>query len=550
MRQEKINALIRTNQVNAVNNKQLKHNGGSKGWWDTANRITGRKTQGTLVSSVISPNVINTYFQTINIDDEYEAPTRLQIPAGTHLPTVNECDVRNLLSHQKQTASGPDEFPYWLWRNYFHHLAAVITKIFNCSLRHQTVPSLWKLANVSPIPKESPLTECNQLRPISLTNIIMRIFECLICKQEVSPILKSAIGPDQFAYKKGHNTTMALIKCQHFWLERLERDAAFVRAFSFDFSKAFDSVSHCILFSKLALHDINPYIKNWIISFLCDCRQRVVLDGVVTSFLNVNRGVPQGTVLGPLLFSIMVNDIKLVSPKTLLIKYADDITANVPFTTGSNLTDSSHCEVENIKRWADKNLMTLNMKKTFEMVVKGKTTMPLPEPVDRITRKSKLKLLGVTVNEDPCNWDVQFENMLSKASSRLYILRVCKYYGFTLQQLTLLFDSLIMSLFTYAIEVWASAHYSKYLSNIDKFCKRALRYGYTSKYTPIMDVIRMKDRLLWDEITSDSANPLHALLPAQRARSLRKRGHNYILPPVRTERFKRCFFNRCLFEFV
>ena len=133
--------------------------------------------------------------------------------------------------------------------------------------------------------------------------------------------------------------------------------------------------------------------------------------------------------------------------------------------------------------------------------------------------------------------------MLSKATSRLYILRVCKYYGYSLQELTLLFDSLIMSLFTYAIEVWASAHYSKYLSHIDKFCKRALRYGYTSKYTPIMDVIKMKDRLLWDEITSDSANPLHEFLPAQRARSLRKRGHNYILPPVRTERFKRCFFN-------
>ena len=234
----------------------------------------------------------------------------------------------------------------------------------------------------------------------------------------------------------------------------------------------------------------------------------------------------------------------------VLIKYADDITASVPVTTGPNLTDSSLYEVENIKRWADKNLMTLNMKKTFEMVVKGKTTMPLPEPVDGITRKSELKLLGVTVNQDPCNWDAQFENMLNKATSRLYILRVCKYYGYSLQELTLLFDSLIMSLFTYAIEVWASAHYSKYLSHIDKFCKRALRYGYTSKYTPIMDVIKMKDRLLWDEIISDSTNPLHELLPVQRARSLRKRGHNYILPPVRTERFKRCFFNRCLFEFV
>ena len=176
--------------------------------------------------------------------------------------------------------------------------------------------------------------------------------------------------------------------------------------------------------------------------------------------------------------------------------------------------------------------------------------MPLLEPVDGIIRKSELKLLGVTVNKDPCNWDVQFENILSKASSRLYILRVCKYCGFSLQELTLMFESLIMSLFTYAIEVWASAHYCKYLCHIDKFCKRALRYGYTSKYTPIMDVTRMKDRLLWEEITSDSTNPLLNFLPAQRARSLRKRGRNYILPPVRTERFKRCIFNRCLFEFV
>ena len=64
--------------------------------------------------------------------------------------------------------------------------------------------------------------------------------------------------------------------------------------------------------------------------------------------------------------------------------------------------------------------MTLNMKKTFEMVVKGKTIRPLPEPVDGIIRKSELKLLGVTVNEDPCNWDVQFENMVSKASSQTH----------------------------------------------------------------------------------------------------------------------------------
>ena len=85
---------------------------------------------------------------------------------------------------------------------------------------------------------------------------------------------------------------------------------------------------------------------------------------------------------------------------------------------------------------------------------------------------------------------------------------------------------------------------------MDRFCQRALRYGYTSKYKHITDVIRIKDRLQWDKITTDSTHPLHELLPPRRSRSLRKRGHPYILPRVRTERHKRCFVNRYLFNFI
>ena len=418
--QEKINTLIRMNQVNAVNNEREKHSRGSKGWWETANRITGRKSQGSLVSSVLSPDVINAYFQSINTDCTYEAPEPLEIPVGTRIPIVDENAVRKLLKQQKRTASGPDEFPYWFWRDYSHHLAPVITAIFNSSLIHQAVPTLRKLANVSPIPKESPLTECNQLRPISLTNIIMRIFERLVCKQELSPVLKDKIGPDQFAYKNGCSTSMALIKCQHHWLDWLEKDADFVRVLSFDFSKAFDSVSHRVLCDKLKSYDINPYIINWVISFLCDRQQRVVVDGVVTKFLNINRGVPQGTVLGPILFSIMVNDIKPVSSSSLLIKYADDITVSVPIKSSPCQIDPSHQEICNIKLWGDDNKMTLNFKKTFEMVARGKTSKTPPSDIDGIARKKELKLLGVTFNEDPYNWDTQFEYMLGKANSRLF----------------------------------------------------------------------------------------------------------------------------------
>ena len=148
-------------------------------------------------------------------------------------------------------------------------------------------------------------------------------------------------------------------------------------------------------------------------------------------------------------------------------------------------------------------------------------------------------------NEQPCNWDTHFDHMITNASSRLYILRVCKYYGYSLQDLTLLFDSLIMSLFNYAIEVSACAYDSKYLSQIDRFCKRALKYGYTAKFTPIADLIRERHLKLWNKVTTYN-HCLNDRLPIKRTRRLRDRSHDYVLPPVRTERFKWCFINRCL----
>ena len=189
--------------------------------------------------------------------------------------------------------------------------------------------------------------------------------------------------------------------------------------------------------------------------------------------------------------------------------------------------------------------------KTWELVMRGKTQKNPPETVHMIERKSELKLLGVTFHENPCNWDSHFQNMMDKANSRLHILRICKYYGYTLEELTILFHSLIMSVFTYAIEVWACAYGSRYLSKIDKFCKRAWRYGYTKDRIVIDNVILTRDKQLWEKITHTDIHCLTDLLPCKRTyKSLRQRGHDYTLPRIRTERFKRCFINRYLFNFI
>ncbi|CAH3156968.1 unnamed protein product, partial [Porites lobata] len=131
--------------------------------------------------------------------------------------------------------------------------------------------------------------------------------------------------------------------------------------------------------------------------------------------------------------------------------------------------------------------------------------------------KPSLKLLGVTFQSDPCNWDLHLDNILSKASSCLYMSCVCKFYG---------------------------------LPRIDRLFKRAFKLGYCKElFFFIENIIALKDKKLWDKITdSNSTTALDDLLPPEQTMvMLRKRCHNYILPPVSTKHFKTTFVNRCLF---
>ena len=212
----------------------------------------------------------------------------------------------------------------------------MITYILNVSLVSQQVPKIWKTANVRPIPKETNISALDQLRPISVTDVIMRLFERSILDFEFRKPVTCFIHSDQFAYN------------QHFWIRWLDGHSNFVRVLSFDFSKAYDSVSHRVVTDELKkVPEINPCIVNWVIDFLKDSQQRVRVDKVMAPFLPVNRGVPQVTFLGPVLFTVMVNDIIPTSQKTLMTKYADDITCSIP--VGPNVNDSASEEVENIK---------------------------------------------------------------------------------------------------------------------------------------------------------------------------------------------------------
>ena len=154
----------------------------------------------------------------------------------------------------------------------------------------------------------------------------------------------------------------------------------------------------------------------------------------------------------------MVDHIQLTDPRrNLMVKFTDDITICIPVSKDS--TDATINEVNSMKHWAASNRMTLNLSKTWEMLIIGKTTQSNPQPVPGIERKSWLKLLGIIFQENPCCWDLHVDKLIAKASSRLYILRVCKFYanGYSQDQLNKLLDSFILSLFANGLEVWGSA---------------------------------------------------------------------------------------------
>ena len=142
---------------------------------------------------------------------------------------------------------------------------------------------------------------------------------------------------------------------------------------------------------------------------------------------------------------MMVNNVKLVDLNNGISKYADDITITV--SIGRN-SDTALVEVKNLENWAAKDRMSVNLSQTWEMLLCSRTTKPAPPAVPGIEGKEcGLKRLEITFHEDPYNWDLHFDSLLSRAASRLCILRICKYYGYSKDQLIKLFDPLIMSLF-------------------------------------------------------------------------------------------------------
>ena len=187
-------------------------------------------------------------------------------------------------------STGPDNIPAWVLKEHADCLAAPLASIFNCSLREGVLPTVWKSANIIPLPKTKPLMSVKtDIIPISITPIAAQVFESIIVKY-VDDIVCGAMDSKQFGGIAGTSTTDALVEMTHRWYEATDILNTYVRVVMLDFSKAFDLINHHILLEKLTNSGLPRRIVRWIGAFLLDRSQKFVIGRIVLDLVALMEG--------------------------------------------------------------------------------------------------------------------------------------------------------------------------------------------------------------------------------------------------------------------
>ena len=354
---------------------------GSGDWWKGVDALSQRRRSSSINLDNNSLVRLNDYFANLCYDDSYVRPIDMDIPDSVKPPEISERCVWNTLVHVKKTATGPDNLPYWIWKDCAELLTPVVTHVWNLSLSTHTWPDSWKRANVNPLPKVDMPLEDSDYRGINVTPVIARLFEKVVYRTQAQSVIENNLSHTQFAYRQAGNCTNALLAIQHQTYKYLDSsDCSAVRIFTMDFSKAFDFVNHTILSAKLKQLPLNPYIINWYQSFLYARQQRVVSYNFLGHWKSVNRGTTQGSVSGPYLFNIFLNDLEIFfNGCPVLFKYADDSTILSPITRDR---DPSADLVGQFLTWCKDNKMVCNPCKCKELVVRKKNHNVLYSPIN------------------------------------------------------------------------------------------------------------------------------------------------------------------------
>ena len=401
-----------------------------------------------------------------------EAHTPLEDVIGDLI--CQEPDVTKiLLSLNTNKACGPDGVTARLLREASSSIVPSLTRLFNSSLALGKLPCEWKNANVSPIFKKGDKELVCNYRPISLTCLLVKVLEKLVASHISSFInSKTLLSDHQFGFRTGSSCTSQLIHIFHSWASALDSGKLTDVVF-FDFAKAFDSVSHKHLLAKLQLFGINGNILLWLSDFLYDRKQRVVIDGAFSDWGNVISGVPQGSILGPLLFVLYVNDI----PQTL--SCSSEMFADDTLLYNSDSIDIVSAPVQQglhqMSDWCSSWSLNLNIDKCeFMRITRSRAAATCSYNINStpLMKVSSHKQLGVTLSCD-LSWKSHVLSVAAKANRVLGLLK--RTFGRCSEAIKMGYISMVRPMIEYACPAWNP--HQQYLSDkLERIQRNASRW--------------------------------------------------------------------------
>ena len=272
-------------------------------------------------------------------------------------------------------ATGEDHISCKLLKMTKNVIAESLCDIINKSLSTGVVPREWKKARVVPIFKSGDISSLNNYRPISILPIVSKIIERAV-HQQLSEFLdeNDLLHPNQSGFRPMHSTATALAKLVNQWSLNIDNNELSGVAF-IDLRKAFDTVDHELLLHKLACIGCSNRTITWFKSYLGDRQQVTQFKGAKSHPSTIKLGVPQGSILGPLLFSIYVNSLPECIPEGIIDMYADDTTLTVSANDATVLEEKLTVALNRVMAWIRENRLVLNTDKTCVMIIGSRANL-------------------------------------------------------------------------------------------------------------------------------------------------------------------------------